>query len=206
MRERVPGYITKQVSNDFGLDVRVQRAPYPKADTPASGNPVPEGGTALDPPALPNTFRNVIPPGSIGSSETSDLNRLTLPQYMDTVEFSPGETRDPKLHGPMDALRVAGKQEIPFQNYGSFQPRRAPMPRTAGDEGFLEPYPNLSADPLMTDQNASPYLYPRDARRKDLYGDNRDGFLHNDGHANQEATIPGYVASKPAKLKSRAKG
>lgn len=180
-RKRVPGYITKTHTKDFGLDVMVQRVPYPKADMPASGDPTPEGRDALasEVPASFN-YRKPIPAGEIGSSETTDLERLTLPMYVDTVQSYTGEQNDPKLHGPMAALRAAGKQAIPFQDYASFQPRCAPMPRNASDEGFLERYPNLSADPLMTDENSNQIFWSRDARKKDLYGQNRDGVLHND--------------------------
>lgn len=180
-RKRVPGYITKTHTNEFGLDIRVERVPYPKADMPASGDPTPEGqvGMGGEVPVSYN-YRKVIPAGDIGSEETTDLERLTLPQYVDTVNDYPGSQNDPTLHGPMAALRAAGKREIPFQDYASFQPRCAPMPRTAGDEGFLESPAALSADPLMTDENYNQIFWKRDARVKDLYGSNRDGFLHND--------------------------
>ena len=184
-RKRVPGYITKTHTKDFGLNVTVQRrATEGGTINPGfepSGDPVPEGkqGMSSEVPASFN-YRKVIPAGEIGSEETTDLERLTLPMYVDTVAHYQGEQSDPKLHGPMAALRAAGKQEIPFNEYASFQPRCAPMPRTAGDEGFLEAPQYLSADPLMTDENSTQIFWKRDARKKDLYGANRDGFLHND--------------------------
>jgi hypothetical protein len=168
----------KPASRDFGLNVKVQRQPYPKMDVPPTGDPVPEGemGLSITRTLANNTYRQPIPAGTIGSAEVDDLTNPPL-QYVDTVEDYSGAQADPKLHGPMDALRSAGKQEIPFQDYARFQPRRAPMPRAAQDEGYLGPPGRSSADPLMTDQNAGSGLSPRDIARKDMFGANRDGVL-----------------------------
>lgn len=168
----------KPVSRDFGLNVKVQRQPFAKVDMPPTGDPVPEGQTGLEitRTLANNRYRQPIPAGTIGSAEVDDLTNPPL-QYVDTVEDYGGAQADPKLHGPMDALRSAGKQEISFHEYSSFQPRRAPMPRAAQDEGYLGPPGRSSADPLMTDQNAGSGLSPRDIGRKDMFGANRDGVL-----------------------------
>ncbi len=168
----------KPASRDFGLNVRVQRQPFAKVDMPASGDPAPEGtpGMEVERTLKNNTYRQPIPAGTIGSAEIEDLTNAPR-QYVDTVEDYSGAQADPKLHGPMDALRAADTQEIPFHNYASFQPRRAPMPRAAQDEGYLGPPGRTSADPLMTDQNAGSGLSPRDIARKDMFGANRDGML-----------------------------
>lgn len=190
-RERVPGYITKQVSNDFGLEVHVQRQVYPKQDMYSSGDPVPEGQAPTGQNfANDRRFREVIPPGSIGTSETQDLDVLTPPQYVNTVDSYTGEQNDPSLHGSVNQFKVANPTApgIPFQSYPSFQPRNAPMPRAAQDQVYLEGYGMNAADPRMTDESSMLGLQKTDKPdRANLYGDNRDGVLHNENH-------PGFSA------------
>jgi len=179
MRKRVPGYITQEKSNDFGMDVRVQR---PTGDGssgfPPSGDPVPEGQTANNENLEKDAkFRNVIPPGEIGSVAEGDLDILTLKQHLDTAPYMATETRPQELHGAVNVQKVSRDGNVPFNSYATFTPRRAPMPRNAGDEGFLEGPPNLAADPLMTDANSSELFFRRPTRTESLYGANRDGVL-----------------------------
>lgn len=183
MRKRVPGYITTQKSDGFGLEISVERQVLPRQDMYSSGDPVPEGQQAGNyNSAMGKKFREVIPPGVIGSEETTDLDVLTPPQFIDTVEHYRGEQADPTLHGAVHSLRSAAKKELPFQAYGTFQPRTAPMPRARQDDGYLGDPATMSADPLMTDFDSTTIIAPRDIHRKDLYGKNRDGVLHNEGH------------------------
>jgi hypothetical protein len=179
MRKRVPGYITQEKSNDFGMDTRVQR---PTGDGssgfPASGNPVAEGAMANNENLQKDVgFRNVIPPGEIGSEAKGDLDILTLRQHLDTAPYMETETRPQELHGSVNVQRVARGTETPFNSYATFTPRRAPMPRNAGDEGFLQGPPDLAADPLMTDADSSELFFRRPTRTESLYGSNRDGVL-----------------------------
>lgn len=186
-RKRVPGYITTQSTNNFGLDVKVQRETAPSSGFPPSGDPIPEGQDGLDPNAttFTNRFRDVIPPGEIGSSDREeDLTKLGPPQYVDTVQHYTGEQADPSLHGSPAAIRSAGRTGVPFQPFDSFQPRSAPMPRAAQDEGLLEPYGYHAADPQMTDDDSTTsILGRRNANRLDLDGPSRDGVAHNDNVA-----------------------
>lgn len=188
-RKRQPGYITQQVSNDFGLDVKVQRQVAPNSEFYSSGDPVPEGefpdGENM---ASDRRYREVIPPGTIGSVEGQDLDILTPPQRLDTVQDYPGAQRDPSMHRAVHSLRMGAETQVPFQNYAKFQPRSAPMPRAAQDQIYLEGYGRNAADPRMTDESASVGLQKTDKPdRAPLYGDNRDGVLHNENH-------PGFKA------------
>lgn len=183
MRKRVPGYITTEKSNDFGLEISVQRQVLPRQDMYSSGDPVPEGQQAGNfNSQMGKKYREVIPPGVIGSQETEDLDVLTPPQFIDTVEHSATEQADPAYHGAVHSLRAGAKKDLPFQRYATFQPRTAPMPRARQDDGYLGDPATMSADPLMTDFDSSTIIAPQDIHRKDLYGRNRDGVLHNDGH------------------------
>jgi hypothetical protein len=177
-RRRVAGYITKQHTNDFEVPVKVEdqvRTPNTNPGLFPSGEPIPEGQTGLTTPDGPFTrkHREVIPPGRIGSQESEDYDRLGLRQYIDTVPYERGEQNNISLHNPLDVQKAANPNEpgIPFQEYASFQPRSAPMPRAMQDEGFLDRY----ADPIMTDLDSSTIILPRDANRIDLAGPNRDG-------------------------------
>ena len=185
MRKRDPGIITGELSRNFGLEVSVQRSPRPKVNESPSGIPDSAGGLASskeqEVQMAPGNrlFRDPIPPGSIGTMETYDP-QLPPPQYVDTVADYPTAQNDPKLHGAVAALRSADKT-IPVRTYGeALQPRRAPLPRARQDEGFLGPPATMSADQLMTDDDSSKLILERDVKRKDLYGDNRAGVLHND--------------------------
>src|SRR6266852_4042078 len=179
-RKRVPGYITTEVSHNFGLEVKVQRQPFPKVDMPAAGNPTPEGQTALGATNRAVNYREVIPHGTIGSTEGLDNDLLTLPQYIDTVPSYPTEQNDPRLHGSMAALRAADTQSIPLRTYDTFQPRTLPMPRDEQDDMCL-PYKanEHAADTLMKEEDSSTMILPHDVSRKDLYGPNRDGVLRD---------------------------
>lgn len=190
MRKRVPGYITTESSNGFGLDVKVQRQVYPKSEFYSSGDPVAEGQAAMNENlAQDKKFREVIPPGEIGSKAENDLDILTPPQYVDTVAHYETEQNDITMHGAVNVQQGVRKEPTPFQGYATFQPRTAPMPRNAGDQVCL-PYraEQHAADPLMNDQTSNQMWnfrtndYPVDPYRKDLYGDNVAGALHNEGH------------------------
>lgn len=201
MRERKPGYITQQVDNNFGLEVKVNRLVEPKiGDMPSSGDPVPEGeffnGSNLE---LDRKFREVIPPGKIGSSEGEDLDILTPPQYIDSKPYMRGEQNDPRLHGSVNVQQVGRRDPTQFQTYPTFQPRSYPMPRAAQDQVYLEGYGRNAADPRMTDEDARLGLQATDKPdRAPLYGDNRDGVLHNNhpGFAAVQSKIEGEGYSK----------
>jgi hypothetical protein len=187
-RERVAAHITESVSRDFGLEVSVVRSPRPQVNDMPRGDV--KDGTTQSPY---KGYREVIPPGRIGSPEGTDRMEPG-PQTVDTVARYRTEDKDPTLHGAMAAMRSASR-DVPFQGYATFQPRTAPMPRAAQDEGFLESPANLSADPLMIDSDSTTNILSRDARRKDLYGENRDGVLHNDGHPGFKS-VQGQIAAK----------
>lgn len=190
MRERKPGYITQQVDNNFGLEVKVNRLVKPDiGDMPSSGDPVPEGkfftGENF---AADRKFREVIPPGKIGSSAGEDLDILTPPQYIDTKPYVRGEQNDAALHGAVNVQKVSRQEPTPFQTYPTFQPRTWPMPRAAQDQVYLEGYGRNAADPRMTDEDASLGLQKTDRPdRANLYQEDRDGVLHNMNH-------PGFAA------------
>jgi len=190
MRERKPGYITQQVDNNFGLEVKVNRLVKPEiGDMPSSGDPVPEGqffeGESLE---KDRRFREVIPPGKIGSSDGEDLDTLTPPQYIDTKPYMRGEQNAPELHGSVNVQKVSRRDATAFQTYSTFQPRTWPMPRAAQDQVYLEGYGRNAADPRMTDEDAKLGLQTTDRPdRANLYQDDRDGVLHNINH-------PGFSA------------
>jgi hypothetical protein len=196
IRQRLfkPDITTK--SNGFGVDVQVNRSPLPKVNHLPNGD---EHGTTTRAPLFTG-YREVIPPGNIGSQEDIDP-QIPAPQYVDTVPSYPTEQNDTRLHGPMAALRGADTQSIPFQEYQNYQPRSAPMPRNESDDVCL-PYKSNehAADPLMND-NDSGQMWNRsdegqDPFRKDLYGPNRDGVLHNPIGGNPPApTTPGTTAA-----------
>lgn len=140
---------------------------------PAAGSPTQQRyGNDEEATTAPSGYREIIRSGVIGSEEGKD-SMLPAPQRVETVAHSSEETRPQELRAPGTAS---------FRSYSTFEPRRAPMPRAAQDEGFLEAPANLSADPLMTDETSAETFCHRDARRKDLYGENRAGMLHNEGH------------------------
>src|SRR5713226_4170787 len=113
-------------SNAFGVDVEVKRSPLPKVVHIPEGD---EHGTTTRAPLFTG-YREVIPPGTIGSQEGIDPD-VPGDQYIDTVPSYPSEQNDTRLHGPMAALRSADTQSIPFHSYDDFQSRTAPMPRNA---------------------------------------------------------------------------
>jgi len=174
-------------AENFGLELEVREgAPDALPRTYHSGVPAAEGLAATKGSLLPpgnQLYREVIPQGRIGSEEGYDP-QLPASQYIDTVPWTRDEEKDPRLHGAMDALRSADTRTIPCAEYGQFQPRSAPIPRARQDEGVLGSMASMSADPLMTDQDSFTMILDRDdPRRKDLYGDNRAGVLHNQNEA-----------------------
>src|SRR5690242_3906805 len=177
-RKRDPVMVATSQSRDFGLNVEVRRKLTNPEQYP-SGQP---SNSGLDP--YDNSrgwkYRDPFPAGQIGSSEGRDADTGALPQYLDTVARYDTEEKDPKLHNAAAALRTADRP-IQLHSYAELQPRVAPIPRAAQDEGFLEGPASLAADPQMTDANSFKVLLPRDARRLDLYGDNVAGVLHNEG-------------------------
>ena len=193
-RMRVPAHISESSSGQFGLEVSVKRLPVPKSETLYhSGSPQavglkggPEASTQFDPGN--RNFREVIPPGQIGTEEKFDMP-LPPPQYVDTCAWYPEEDKDQSMHGSVNAMRMSDKP-VPFQQYSDFQSRRAPMPRALQDEaGFARGAEGkrpgsefrLGADPLMSGEDSYSKFIPRDDYlRKDLYGPNVAGFLHND--------------------------
>jgi len=212
MRKRVPGYITTESSNQFGLDVTVRRQPFPKSDFSPSGDPVPDGKPATSENLEGDVkYREVIPLGEFGSEEKADLDILTPPQFVDTVEHYETESRDPKMHGAVHALRQNPKDPLPFQGYASFQPRTAAMPRNVSDDVCLPYKANLhAADPLMKDSNSAEMwsrvaeeMPPPDPYRKDLYGKNAVGVLHNEGHPGF-ASVQGSIEKRMGVSHERA--
>lgn len=162
-------------SNNFGVDVQVNRQVLPKVAHLDIG----DVHGSPDRAPVYTGYREVIPPGNIGSTEGADP-QIPAGQYVDTVPSYPTEQNDTRLHGSIAALRAADTQAIPLQTYDNFQPRSCPMPRAAQDDMCLPYRANEhAADPLMRDGNSSEMLLDRDVSRKDLYGPNRDGVLHN---------------------------
>lgn len=197
-------------SMNFGLEVQVRRSVRPKQDSnAASGSPnneTPESSSNADARAIApgnQNFRNVIPPGRIGTPEYFDP-QLPPPQYVDTAAWTRDEEKAPNLHGAIDAEKSAGRTPV-FQDYAKFQPRRAAMPRARQDDGFLGSPVTMSADPQMTDYDSSQNILPSDVKRKDLYGENRDGVLHNDNPVPQMQT-PTLVAPTVRRPTTSMKG
>lgn len=172
----------KPKSTDFGPNVVVR----PNDEGPSSDT----SGLA---PGNKN-YRRPIPRGTIGSREGAD-EMVPGRQYVDTVEWYRNEDKDPALHGAMDSLRSANRG-VPFNSYGNFQPRSMAMPRARQDDGYLGNPATMSADPLMTDGNSETMLTSMDVHRKNLYGDNRDGFLHNDPAHPGFAAVQSKIAKK----------
>lgn len=201
-------------AENFGLEVEVRRGVGGSQDAkPAmypSGVPRNDGlGAEFKQgrgPIQPGNqlYREVIPPGQIGSQEYYDM-QMPPAQYVDTVPHYRDEEKDPALHGAMDALRSADTRSIPVADYAQFQPRSAPIPRARQDEAILGNMANMSADPLMTDEDSFTMIIPRDSpQRKDLYGDNRDGMLHNDpAHPGFQA-VQSKIAAKSGVSRERA--
>lgn len=185
----------KPKNTGFGVDVQVRRQILPKQDRYPSGVPENDGQVGDSSGMNPGNqnFRRPIPRGTLGSTEGADV-QLPGRQYVDTVEFYKTEDKDPSLHGAMEANR-SGDRGVAFNPYGNFQPRSMAMPRARQDDGYLGNPATMSADPLMTDGNSETMLTSMDVHRKGLYGDNRDGVLHND------PAHPGFAAvqSKIAK-------
>lgn len=142
----------------------------------------------------------VIPPGEIGSRDGRDPTDPP-PQYVDTVGYQRSEYRDPTLHGAVEYMRAAGRGPTEYVGYDNFVPRSSKMPRAAQDEGFLR---IGAADPLMTDGNS---VLGADLNlgvyRKDLFGDNRAGVLHNEKHPGF-AAVQQNIAKKEGVSKDRA--
>jgi hypothetical protein len=184
-RERQAGYVTKQKDEGFGLGVNINRSPSPKMNLMPSG--ITKDGV-IQPPFT--GYREVIPPGKIGSVETQDPME-PAPQKVATVPYYGGpELRDVTLHDAVKAVQDGEEFPIEFQEYGTFEPRTAPMPRAAQDSVYLPGAGKNVADPRMTDWDSSEILQPHPGDqpdRLDLYGPNRDGMLHNEGH-------PGFKA------------
>src|SRR5215472_1853585 len=103
-RSRVPAHITESRSSAFGLEIEVQRLPVPKSESlyPSGQELVegqrggPEGAGPMEPGN--QRYREVIPPGRIGSQEKYDI-LLPGPQYVDTCPWNPNECLQPELHG-----------------------------------------------------------------------------------------------------------
>jgi hypothetical protein len=190
-RSRVPAHITESVSRDFGLEVNVIRSTRPNV------NEMPNGDTKdgkISPPY--KGYREVTPPGTFGSREGVDKME-PAPQRVDTVADYPTAQNDPSLHGAVASLRSADTQSVPFQSYASFQPRSSPLPRNASDELYLRGYGVNAADPRMSDYDSDTMLTDRDKPdRLDLYGNNRDGVLHNDNGHPGFKSMQGQIAAK----------
>lgn len=197
-RSRVPAHITEQTSRGFGLDVKVERSPLPKVNHPPTGNDKQEERFPVF-----SGYREVIPPGVIGSQEGAD-KMLPAATYVDTVASYPTEQNDTRLHGAVASLRSADTQSIPLQDYPSFQSRTAPMPRACQDDLYLEGPGKNAADPRMQDRD-SMELFP--GRREtvdncDLYGRNVAGVLHNPVGA--KPTVP--MTTAPPQINNRQVG
>lgn len=178
-RIRVPAHITEEVSHDFGLNVKVSPLINNRVEEYPSGNPHEPGMEAPPQPRGNYPYREVIPAGVIGSEEERDPSRPGV-QYVDTVAQYDREQNDPHLHGPAEAMRSA-KTPVKFYGYDGFQPRNAAIPRARQDESILGNLATMSADPLMGDENSRKMFLTRDdPRRKDLFGPNVAGVLHND--------------------------
>ena len=178
-RRRDPAHITDDLSHNFGLNVSVERSPRPKMNELPNGY-VGEVGAKRN--AFFEGYREVIPPGEIGSEESSDP-MLPPAQTVETVPFRPGEQNDPTMHESHKViLDDEPTKPLGFRPYGAtWEPRTAPMPRAAQDDLYLEGYGRNAADPRMQDRD-SRELFP--GRREetdncDLYGENVAGVQHN---------------------------
>lgn len=119
-------------------------------------------------------YRDPFTSGAIGSEEGRDAMQ-PAPLRIDTVAYSSGETRPQEMHGC---------EPYPLCAYPEFMPRTAPMPMAAQDEGFLR---IGVADPEMTDSARTSGIPPEQVYKNDLFGQNKDGVAHNEGH-------PGFAA------------
>jgi len=152
---------------------------------------------------LPETYRQSLPPGAFGSEEGRDP-MLPAPQYVHTVAYSENETRDPSLAGSVASLRSADVT-VSLREYETLGGRREPMPRTAGDELYLEGYGRNVADQRMSDDNAMAGPSPKAEPDKcDLYGDNRYGMLHNKNAHPGFKSVQSSIAKREGISKDRA--
>jgi hypothetical protein len=176
--DRQRGYVVNGKDNGFGLNVQVSR---PGADAmPVTYQ------TGVDPQA----FRNVIPTGNLGDEAGRDKMN-PAPMTTMTTEHYTTEQNDPTLHDAGKSMAPGSVQGIEFHPYSAFQPQRAPMPRNASSEVFLEGYGRNVADPRMTDTDAMAGPQPGTLPdHVDLYGQNRDGVAHNQNASPFNIPVP----------------
>jgi hypothetical protein len=131
-------------------------------------------------------YRDPFAQGTIGSEEGKDP-MLPAPQRVDTKPFEEGETRDSQCYGAEYIQSEVGRPvELVRYNNLDHQARVAAMPHAAQDEALLR---YGIADPLMTDHEGSlPAPGSGVAEGKDLFGENKDGALHN------SPAHPGFAA------------
>ena len=208
-RKRDPGYITNVKTDDFGFPVTV-RDMIPAGSNPGispSGDPAPGGGIGFGvdrPNNIGRAYRQVIPPGEIGSRETRDSYEGTLRQYPKTFPYDPKESRDPSLHNSAHAMGVEDDRPIEFHAYGALsEPRRAPMPRNVSDDLYLRGYGRNVADPRMEDANWSDERASEKPDIVELFDQDRDGVPHNEGHPGF-AAVQSKIASREGISKDRA--
>lgn len=129
-------------------------------------------------------YKDPFQSGVIGSEAGRDLME-PAPARIYTKPYSAGETRDTQCHGAEYTLREAGVT-VKLTRYADLdhQSRVAPMPMAAQDEGFLR---IGVADSEMTDSVRGTGIPPEQVYKNDLFGENKDGVAHNEGH-------PGFAA------------
>lgn len=171
MRKRDPGYMTTDRSapslNPHADYKGETKAPHLYPQGRVTYNVYSDGPESF-------TSEDVLRPGTIGSEEGRDMQN-PAPQSVETVAYSAGETRPQEMHGC---------DPYPLCAYPEFMPRTAPMPMAGQDEGFLR---IGVADSEMTDAVRGMGIPPEQVYKNDLFGQNKDGVAHNEGH-------PGFAA------------
>lgn len=173
MRKRDPGHMT----TDRSAPPSSQSSNFPQSRQESLRNDYPVGRAqekSHSTPPIPFDPEDVFRRGEIGTEEGRDFMN-PVAQQIETVAYSAGETRPQEMHGC---------EPYPLCAYPEFMPRTAPMPVAGQDEGF---YRRGVADPEMTDTVRTAGILPESVYKNDLFGPNRDGVGHNEGH-------PGFSA------------
>lgn len=173
MRKRDPGYMT----TDRSAPASNPSSNFTQSRQEALRNDYPKGRAqekTHSTPPIPFDPEDVFRRGEVGTEEGRDFMN-PVPQVVDTVAYSAGETRPQEMHGC---------EPYPLCAYPEFMPRTAPMPMAGQDEGFLR---IGVADSEMTDTVRGMGISPEQVYKNDLFGQNKDGVAHNEGH-------PGFAA------------
>lgn len=190
-------------SNDFGMPVAIRPQILPKQDFSPSGTPNNNGLMPSD-GSEGKGYREVFPPGNIGSNEGKDDLRGAPFQHVDTVQSYAGEARDPSLHSPSAALRSA-QRSPELRTYASYcTPITDAMPKAVQDDLYLRGYGKNVADPRMEDATWGPDRAYEPPDIVDLYGKNIDDVPHNQGHPGFQAVASKISAKEGIPMKNAA--